>query len=178
MHAVGGVEKELPSKVRKVESADEAANSAPDNMQMGQIIRDDAGNVLEVKLPDSNEGSAKGKAKDESTPWGKPLDVSTLETPSVPLTFDDNLKSGKSAADTDAVKCESVKGIIRLILTIPNVVLEAKAANARPVGRNTSNDEMKWLIDIVKKHGRDLEEASRDLKLNRWQKTKGELTRA
>ena len=37
---------------------------------------------------------------------------------------------------------------------------------------------MKWLVDIVRKYGRDLEEASRDLKINKWQKTKGELSRA
>lgn len=58
------------------------------------------------------------------------------------------------------------------------VVLEAKAATSRPVGRNSSNDEMKWLLNIVQKYGRDIEEASRDLKINVWQKTKGEISRA
>ncbi|TIB31947.1 hypothetical protein E3P84_02738 [Wallemia ichthyophaga] len=164
IHAVGGVEKELPSKVRakeSEESVDGGEKGTPETMHMGQIIRDDAGNVLEIRMPDTNQGSSKGKSKEEATPWGKPLDATTMETPSVPLTFDDEHNSGKKSADTDAVR-----------------LLESKAETARPVGRNTSNDEMKWLINIVKKHGRDLDEACKDLKLNVWQKTKGELSRA
>ena len=107
MHAVGGVEKELPSKLAKEgEGESQGVAQGSGGAQMGQIIRDDAGNVIEVRLPesDSGEGSNKGKAKDESTPWGKPLDAGVVETPTVPLTFDDELKRGKHASDTDAVK--------------------------------------------------------------------------
>lgn len=110
IHAVGGVEKELPSKVRakeSEESVDGGEKGTPETMHMGQIIRDDAGNVLEIRMPDTNQGSSKGKSKEEATPWGKPLDATTMETPSVPLTFDDEHNSGKKSADTDAVRCES-----------------------------------------------------------------------
>ncbi|TIB67856.1 hypothetical protein E3Q16_04048 [Wallemia mellicola] len=162
MHAVGGVEKELPSKMQQKEdrSDDNEESDAQKNTaaQMGRIVRDDEGNVVDVII---DEPSDKGKAKE--TPWGQPLDSAHIETPSVPLTFDDE-REDKTSSNTDVVKLSTV--------------LEAKAATARPVGRNTSADEWKWLIKIVKTHGRDLEEASRDLKINTWQKTKGELSRA
>lgn len=105
MHAVGGVEKELPSKMQQKEdrSDDNEESDAQKNTaaQMGRIVRDDEGNVVDVII---DEPSDKGKAKE--TPWGQPLDSAHIETPSVPLTFDDE-REDKTSSNTHVVKCES-----------------------------------------------------------------------
>ena len=43
--------------------------------------------------------------------------------------------------------------------------------------RHSSAAERIWLSRLVKKHGDDYEDMSRDHKLNVWQKTPGELKR-
>ncbi|BGP58626.1 hypothetical protein JCM8202_006397 [Rhodotorula sphaerocarpa] len=56
--------------------------------------------------------------------------------------------------------------------------LEERAARKTKVVRHPSEFEEVWLVKLVQKYGDDVNKMSRDLKLNRWQKTPGELRKA
>ncbi|KAI9633332.1 ribosomal large subunit biogenesis-related protein [Dioszegia hungarica] len=55
--------------------------------------------------------------------------------------------------------------------------LEALAATSAPVIRHPSTSEHVWLGQLVQKYGDDSDAMARDLKLNVWQKTAGEIRR-
>ncbi|WVW85825.1 hypothetical protein I302_107863 [Kwoniella bestiolae CBS 10118] len=55
--------------------------------------------------------------------------------------------------------------------------LEALSSTSAPVRRHTSTSEKTWLINLVKKYNDDYESMAKDLKLNVWQKTRGEIKR-
>ncbi|GAA5872387.1 hypothetical protein JCM3774_004507 [Rhodotorula dairenensis] len=53
--------------------------------------------------------------------------------------------------------------------------LEARAARKTKVVRHSSEFEETWLVKLVEKYGDDVARMARDIKLNQWQKTPGEL---
>lgn len=53
--------------------------------------------------------------------------------------------------------------------------LEERAAKKTKVIRHTSEFEETWLVKLVDKYGDDVAKMARDIKLNQWQKTPGEL---
>ncbi|WWC93574.1 nucleolar protein 16 [Kwoniella sp. B9012] len=55
--------------------------------------------------------------------------------------------------------------------------LEALSSTSAPVKRHSSTSEKTWLINLVQKYNDDYESMARDMKLNVWQKTKGEIKR-
>ncbi|PWZ02980.1 hypothetical protein BCV70DRAFT_9255 [Testicularia cyperi] len=123
---------------------------------MARVIRDDAGNIVDV-IEAENE-----VAESSATPWGKPMrdieaddeEIETYMPPQKPT-----LQRGEK----------------------PNPViqqLDSLAASAAPVERHTSNLEAEWLINLVARHNDDFHAMAHDRTLNPWQKTPGEIKRA
>ena len=94
--------------------------------------------------------------EDEVTPWGKPLPSSIADSDDV-----DTLMPAKKQTETQVL-----------------ARLQTLADRAAPIERHTSTQEAQWLSDLVVKHGEDVEAMAKDLKLNVWQKTQGEIKRA
>lgn len=106
IHATGGTEKELPTKIRekRIQNGENVDENEEDNTvteTRGKIVRDENGNIVDVIMASTSNDKGKGKGKEDETAWGKPLDANNLETPEVPLTFADK---DNISNDTDAVK--------------------------------------------------------------------------
>lgn len=56
--------------------------------------------------------------------------------------------------------------------------LESLSKGVNKTPRTASAGEKSWLIDVVAKYRDDFEAASRDRKLNPWQRTAGEIKRS
>lgn len=94
--------------------------------------------------------------EDQVTPWGKALPDSIADSEDVHTFI-----PAKKASETEVLSH-----------------LQKLADQAAPVERHTSTQESQWLADLVAKHGEDVEAMAKDLKLNVWQKTQGEIKRA
>ncbi|KIS71633.1 uncharacterized protein UMAG_00074 [Mycosarcoma maydis] len=116
---------------------------------MARVIRDDAGNIVDIIEADEHD--------QDETAWGKPLPSSIADRSDVP-TF---MPVSQPASNPDALQ-----------------QLEQIASQAAPVERHTSQKESQWLVELVKKHDDDTQAMAKDRHLNLWQKTEGEIKRA
>ncbi|KZO99406.1 hypothetical protein CALVIDRAFT_525434 [Calocera viscosa TUFC12733] len=140
----------------------------------GRIVRDKDGKVVDVVLPEDEEEEdgdvemdagagavsrkgRKGKAQEEETPWGLPME--------------DWVPDSAEVADR-------VVGAQKTKRTAVTDELEKLAAQTTKISRHASSHEVELLRALIQVHGDDVEAMSRDRKLNRWQKTAGELRRA
>lgn len=150
---------------------------------MARIIRDASGAVVEIVEADTDE------ANPSDTPWGKPLnDADEAE--------ESRLEAQRLAADDGGVsRIERDRALLLPVRRTdsnapPSAALggETKAFHAEldqlaeemsaPVPRFTSVLEEDWLRALIRKWGDDFEGASKDRKVNVWQKTQGEIKRA
>lgn len=140
----------------RLASTSSSTSSAPSGEKaavrkgMARVVRDEAGNIVEIVEADEQEG------EQETTAWGKPLASSVADRSDVE-TF---MPAKKNAANTTLAH------------------LEHMASQAAPVQRHTSQLEAQWLVDLVTKYGDDTESMAKDRRLNLWQKTEGEIKRA
>lgn len=156
----GGVEHKTSSLSQSIPTSTAVAtegSAGKGRKGMAKIVRDADGNIVDIieAVNDNNDSNV--------TPWGAPLagdptaeESALLETYMPPAR---QLQRGEK----------------------PNKVitdLESLASEAAPVERYTSHIESDWLTQLVAKHGPDTEAMSKDPKLNPWQKTKGQISRA
>lgn len=130
----------------------------------GRIIRDEEGNVIDIIIDEEPE------AMDE--------DEGDKRVP---------LNEEEPEREEVVAKTAVVRGECRMLRrriwgfhcarTELTAELEKIAASAAPVQRHTSSAEKIWLARMVQKYGDDYSAASRDRKLNVWQKTPGEIKR-
>ncbi|KZT57150.1 hypothetical protein CALCODRAFT_496443 [Calocera cornea HHB12733] len=153
--------------------AGSSAKAKPLRKGFGRIVRDKDGNVVDVVLAEDEEdddvemdegtGTAvsqkrrKGKAEQEQTPWGPPME--------------------DWVPDSAAV-AERVLGAQKTKRTVITDELEKMAAQTTKLSRHASSNEVDLLRALIQQHGDDFDAMARDRKLNRWQKTGGELRRA
>lgn len=166
---------------------------------MARIIRDEDGNVVDIIEAEKDEEEeepqeaepaptasskrvTKRKAGKEATPWGAPLnDSSDDEGASAP-------RRKKLTAEEKAARDRAL-----MLPTLPATSQPAAGAEpnkihaeleqlqdelSKPVPRFSSHQEEGWLKYLVRKYGENFDEASRDRRLNIWQKTSGEIKRA
>ncbi|SJL04527.1 uncharacterized protein ARMOST_07894 [Armillaria ostoyae] len=141
----------------------------------GRIIRDDAGNVLRVELPEQDQEG------DNTNSPGRDIDMETLE-PDV-----DQKVLQKWVADLGGSETrrptgkdgDIVKELERLSAVPTNktqTTLSIALTGSGP--RHTAKGELEYLLKLVEKHGKDAEKMAKDRKLNPDQRTTGELRRA
>ncbi|KAK0502815.1 ribosome biogenesis protein Nop16 [Armillaria luteobubalina] len=141
----------------------------------GRIIRDDAGNVLRVELPEQDQEG------DNTNSPGRDIDMETLEP-------DVNQKDlQKWVADLGGSETrrptgkdgDIVKELERLSAVPTNKTQTTMSIALTGSGpRHTAKGELEYLLKLVEKHGKDAEKMARDRKLNPDQRTTGELRRA
>ncbi|KAI0748007.1 ribosome biogenesis protein Nop16 [Daedaleopsis nitida] len=121
----------------------------------GKIIRDAAGNVVDVQLGETES------EKEEEEGMSEDVDVSA-----------DGQAAGWVGLGSDGRRGESQTGVVQ--------ALEQLSACARGVRvrRHTSKGELESLGRLVGKYGDDVEAMARDRRLNPAQRTGGELRRA
>jgi len=143
----------------------------------GRIVRDDAGNVLRIELPDDElESEPPAVDSDVNMEQMEPqLDGNVRETWVSDL---GGLKTRLlTSRDTDVVK-----ELQTLSTLAPLSELERRTTlspSLSGVGaRHTSERELAYLQRLVEKHKVDVEAMARDRKLNTAQRTAGELKRA
>ena len=148
----GGTERTPASTTSTTTSTNSASGTSQGvavRKGMARVIRDDAGNIIDIVEPSTDD--------EEETAWGKPLPSSVADRDDVE-TFMPPKKDGKG----NAVVAH----------------LEDLASQAAPVERHTSQLESQWLRDLVTKYDDDTDAMARDRTLNVWQKTPGEIRRA
>lgn len=145
----------------------------------GRIVRDEAGNVIDIILDDDEEEPAPAE---EGVPGRQALNPEHEYEPEA------------VEAKTDVVRCESgpvfcsIPQSLSFTFTPPQglglhradddpVALESMSSTSRPVKRHSSTSEREWLRQLVVKHDDDYEKMARDKSLNVWQKTPGEIKR-
>lgn len=142
----GGVER-IPSS-----SSTSADSGAVVRKGMARVVRDEAGNIVDILEPEDDD--------DEETAWGKPMSTSIADRDDVETYMPPPTTKPQKGGNKTVEK------------------LEEMASKAAPVKRHTSQLESQWLVDLVHKYGEDTEGMARDRKLNLWQKTEGEIKRA
>ena len=147
---------------------EEAAKVNKSKAGFGRIVRDDEGNVIDIIIDQEPED----EVMDEENEKGVVEDEETGE----------RVVEGK----TDVVRCKSWNFCLSSLYKYQvaserphtdQIALEALAATSAPVKRHSSTSEHVWLEQLVSKYGDDTEAMSRDMKLNVWQKTSGEMKR-
>ncbi|KAH9472232.1 hypothetical protein Pst134EA_002856 [Puccinia striiformis f. sp. tritici] len=157
----------------------------------GRIIRDASGKIVKVVIGDDAEIELEPTTEDPakiviernlhpstSTPWGNPLDMPTYEQ--APCSADhqpapthqgigyQNPRRGVVAPKTKFV--EELEKISSNRLATYTETLRQK--------QHLSDNQTDWLLKLIEKHGLDnTHSMARDLKLNKDQKTEGELRR-
>ncbi|KAJ9477105.1 Nucleolar protein 16 [Pseudozyma hubeiensis] len=139
-----------------VERIPSASSSSADNgvvrKGMARVVRDEAGNIVDILEPEDDQ--------DEETAWGKPMSTSIADRDDVETYMPSPTTNPRKGGNKTVEK------------------LKEMASKAAPVKRHTSQLESQWLVDLVHKYGEDTEGMARDRKLNLWQKTEGEIKRA
>ncbi|KDN42496.1 hypothetical protein K437DRAFT_237705 [Tilletiaria anomala UBC 951] len=146
-------------------------------------------------LKPKRKGKDKDKKKDVSTPWGQPLNDSDDD-----FAFEDPTGGTRQLTKEERAERDRALHLPVAALSAPTGLNAAAAKNASaaslnaaklhsaldslagelsvPVPRFTSLQEEEWLRSLVAKYGEDYEAASKDRKLNIWQRTPGEIKRA
>ncbi|KAG8979862.1 Nucleolar protein 16, partial [Tulasnella sp. 427] len=119
-----------------------------------RIVRDEQGNVVRIE---EAEDDVAPLAEDGAPAWAiQKLDI-----------FEDDDKAAATAQSAEeAPKTDVVRA------------LEERATKWKQAKVPQSENEVKWLMSLVKAHGDDIEAMHMDIKLNVWQRTPGELRRA
>ncbi|KAK0448288.1 ribosome biogenesis protein Nop16 [Desarmillaria tabescens] len=164
-----------PAQVAPDSEVAQASASTKLPQGYGRIIRDDAGNVLRVELPEQDQEG------DNPNSPGRDIDMETLE-PDV-----DQKVLQKWVADLGGSETrrptgkdgDIVKELERLSAVPTNktqTTLSIALTGSGP--RHTAKGELEYLLKLVEKHGKDAEKMAKDRKLNPDQRTTGELRRA
>ncbi|KAH9816817.1 ribosome biogenesis protein Nop16 [Melampsora americana] len=159
----------------------------------GRIIRDADGKIIKVILGDEEDIEIMNNSEDPSsillvqpprpiekaTPWGDPLQPAPYEKPvqsksnpeivqpSVPQGFPyENPRMGKVPAKTDFV------AQLEQISTSRNY----DYANVMKNKQYLSDSQVAWIVKMIEKHGvENVSGMAKDLKLNTYQRTEGEI---
>ncbi|GJE90863.1 ribosome biogenesis protein Nop16 [Phanerochaete sordida] len=165
--ASGGVEKLLGTASKNESPTDgdraqEASSSTAGSASTlpkgyGRIIRDAAGNVIDVELPEDDEEAE------------EPADTTDRLVEDIPDPAQQKGLAGWVAVGktADAKATPVVQSLEELAET-----------RGGPVARHSSHGELGALRRLVAKHGRDVEAMARDRKLNVAQRSAGQLRRA
>ncbi|KIK63624.1 hypothetical protein GYMLUDRAFT_40687 [Collybiopsis luxurians FD-317 M1] len=143
----------------------------------GRIIRDEAGNILRIELPQE-------EPEDEAPAVDGDVDMELLEPQldaSIRDTWISDLGGLKTRLSTSR-NTSVVKELETLSSLAPLSELERRttlSASLTGVGsRHTSERELAYLQRLMNKYKGDVDAMARDRKLNTAQRTAGELTRA
>ncbi|KAG5653271.1 hypothetical protein H0H81_001431 [Sphagnurus paluster] len=171
--AAGGVEPlEVQERTEEIETASASKVEQPTQIRkgFGKIIRDEAGNVVRIEMPEEDEEPPAHNARDTE------MTGPELESTVVGAWVTDLGGSEKSKPDSG--DSEVVKALERISTPLnPNATtLCASLTNAGP--RHASSGEMNYLSRLVEKHGTNVEGMARDRRLNPEQRTAGALRRA
>ncbi|KAF8078104.1 ribosome biogenesis protein Nop16 [Lyophyllum atratum] len=172
--AAGGIEP-LEEQSQHIEESQIASTSQlkqPSQIPkgFGKIIRDEAGNVLRIEMPE----------EDDAPPFEKPEDMEMAEPgvdDSVLRPWVIDMGGGEKfklrTGDTNVVQA-----LERISTTVNqnSTTLSAPLSDAGP--RHASAGEVAYLERLVTKYGEDVERMARDRKLNPEQRTAGVLRRA
>ncbi|GAA5988596.1 hypothetical protein JCM10908_003634 [Rhodotorula pacifica] len=158
---------------------------------MARIIRDETGKIVKIVLAgedgaeveedivEPSRAAGEGEDSDEddeeeeeeAEPWGPAM-----------KDWDAHPAQEKEHGALEGVTRNSKQGIPifgapRQVEAKTDIVraLEERAARKTKVIRHTSEFEETWLVKLVDKYGDDVAKMARDIKLNQWQKTPGEL---
>ncbi|KAG5716266.1 Nucleolar protein 16 [Termitomyces sp. T112] len=171
--ASGGSERiEVRSQIEEsqIASTSQLESAPPIPKGFGKIIRDDAGNVLRIELPQDDSETRTEKRQDES-----------LHEPEV-----DGAVLGPWVTDLGGgtkIKMSNGDGnVVRALERISKVVQQNGTTLEIPLsgsgGRHVSAGEMAYLGRLVEKYGEDVSKMARDRRLNAEQRTAGALGRA
>lgn len=137
----------------------------------GRIIRDEAGNVIRIELAEEDEEQA--ESRDEEMGLLEPeLDVPVLEQWVTGL----GGQTASSEKDGKSTVVQALEGLSSVPANPDARTLSIPLSDTGP--RHTSGGERRYLEDLVKKYGDDVERMARDRKLNPEQHTAGSLRRA
>ncbi|KAL6309005.1 ribosome biogenesis protein Nop16 [Sparassis latifolia] len=155
MHMSGCADSPMPEPSS---SAAPASNSVPKGY--GRIIRDEDGNIVDVQM---------GEEEAEETPADGMLD--DLPDP----TRDEQLAGWVGLGSHPSTQQLNNATITPVVQALEEI---SKASGSKRPPRFTSAGEAATLRRLIQKHKDDVESMARDRKLNRDQRTPGELHRA
>ena len=128
---------------------------------------------------DSQGLSENEDGEDAKTPWGRPLNGTRSDRALLEKTKQVGAKNAAvRGGSTITLHFQALANLYLLPDHYP-VDLEARSAaeKASKSPRYASNAENEILRRLVQEHGNDVDAMSRDMKLNRHQRTKGQLTK-
>ncbi|KAG6832692.1 hypothetical protein H0H92_012264 [Tricholoma furcatifolium] len=170
--AAGGSEPvEEPSHIEdsQIASTSQLEQPAPIRAGFGRIIRDEAGNVVGVELPNEEE-EAEVDQRDEEMVEPE-VDTAVLVPWVTDLGGGEKIRS--SSGETNVVQAlERISSSVEQ----DGRTLQVRLSDSGP--RHASAGEKSYLERLVEKYGSDVEGMARDRKLNVDQRTAGELRRA
>lgn len=162
-----GTTSDAPINLSEGPSGD-ADKSAPLRKGYGRIIRDEAGNVIDIELPDDEADDAKDAPQD--------ITMEDLEPP-----IDESTKEkwvsgmgGRLEGNGSGV-VEALERISSNTKCNSNTV-SASISGAGP--RHASQGEIAYMKRLVAKYGQNIEQMARDRKLNPEQRTAAELRKS
>ncbi|KAG6917793.1 hypothetical protein DXG01_001065 [Tephrocybe rancida] len=172
--AAGGSEpiEEDQSQIEEsqIASTSQLEQPAPIRKGFGKIIRDEAGNVLRIDMPEEEDEPPVEKVQDEE--MGEPEVARAVLGPWV-TDLGGGEKIKLSSGDTNVIQAlERISSVVQQNGTTLRVRLSDSGT------RHTSLGETAYLERLVGKYGDDFEGMARDRRLNVDQRTAGALRRA
>jgi len=175
-------------------SAPDPAHDAPQKLAKGEgrIVRDPAGNIVKVIIGDEapiellptsdSHDSAKLLLPRQqppactTTPWGAPLPLPSYDLPP-PSAAPAHPPAQGIAYDNPRQGCVAPKTDFVQALETLSRERTRTYAESMAQKRHLSAHQTAWLERLVRKHGDNTAAMARDLRLNRDQKTAGEIRR-
>ncbi|MBW0494222.1 hypothetical protein O181_033937 [Austropuccinia psidii MF-1] len=161
----------------------------------GKIIRDEKGKIIKILIGDEPEIEVDPASKDtakivikrsqqtpRSTPWGEPFKSEKYETESTNV--DDVSRLSKNTVPQGIGYENPRMGVVppktKFVEELIEISQQRSVAYDQQIKnqQHLSSNQENWLMNLIKKHGIDNVNAmAHDLKLNKHQKTAGEIRR-
>ncbi|EJT98390.1 hypothetical protein DACRYDRAFT_83522 [Dacryopinax primogenitus] len=153
----------LPDEIEGINNQNPNSNPPPKPLRkgFGRIVRDENGNVVDVILAEEEEAAG----AEAELNMDMDLDAGAVSQ---------KRKGGRRKGGEETPWGAPMED---WAVTDQLDKLASEAINAK-LPRHASANELELLGALLRKYGTDVERMARDGKLNRWQKTAGELRRA